>query len=278
MKFGPLQKAYFNADDGAYSIVTEDERNNSQITITETDGESTIVTDILGTSNIPRKATGGVRQSLRILPRSGTEQQSDLAINFPKHKGNELRIYRSVQSGFDYEAHDIWFVFRRGSDLVVGSMRESDWRSIGTSDSSDDAFQAILEDNQKNYTPVFVDFAGRKVARDPAISRQAILNSGYVCEYTQTPTPFTSKRTGKPYLEAHHLIPLGFQNDFSFPLDKIENIVALNPLWHRAIHHAEPKTVQSILTNLANRRKSFLQSHKIDHRLLIELYGCEDIA
>jgi len=40
MKFGVLQKEYFKADEGAYSVVTFDERDHSQITITDADGEA----------------------------------------------------------------------------------------------------------------------------------------------------------------------------------------------------------------------------------------------
>jgi hypothetical protein len=60
MKFSALQKVFFDAEQGAYSIVTADERSNSQLTITDTDGESEIVISAVGASSIPRQAEQGV--------------------------------------------------------------------------------------------------------------------------------------------------------------------------------------------------------------------------
>lgn len=278
MKFGPLQKAYFNADDGAYSIVTDREREDGQITVTETDGEADIVLSALGSSNIPRGAAAGTRQSLSVVQSDGSELATSLTINYPKATGNELRIYRSAKDGFDFNPGNVWFVFRRGKQLVVGCMPEARWRSIGTADSQDNSFQEAVDSTENNQPKGIVEFAGKRFPRDPAVSRQAIISAGYVCEYTGVPTPFISKRSGMPYLEAHHFIPIGFQAIFSFNLDCVENVIALNPLWHRAIHHAEPRTVQKILTDLSQKKQQFLQHHNVDERMLIRLYGCEDIT
>jgi predicted HNH restriction endonuclease len=277
MKFGPLQNTFFNADEGAYSIVTNRERDDGQITVTAADGEAGVVLAALGAANLPRMAADGLRQKLRVIHRDGREMPASLTINYPKATGDELRIYRSAKDGFDFEAGDVWYVFRRGFDLVVGCMRESDWRTIGTSDSSDDSFQMSVDSTDSTPPPGYVEFAGRKIARDPSISRKALIRSGFVCEYTGQATPFISKRTGKPYVEAHHLIPLGLQPRFNFSLDRMENIVALNPLWHRAIHHAEIGTVRHILSDLARKRAEFLGESGVGVEELIALYGCEQI-
>jgi 5-methylcytosine-specific restriction enzyme A len=279
MKFSPLQKAFFAASDGAYSIVTGDERRNSQITISEADGESQIVIDQFGPEQIPRLAIKGRRLPISIY-NSETKASSDseIGINYPKSEGNELRIYRNAEAGFNYQAGDFWFVFTREGRLHVGSMPEPEWRSIGTGDYNDSIFQEAVECETSNeQESQFVDFAGTRIKRDPNIARQAIIDSDYCCAFTEEPTPFISKRTGRPYLEAHHLIPLGLEPQLNISLDVLDNVVALNPLWHRAIHHASPEMVCDILGKLVARREGFLASHSIDLQYLIRLYGCEAI-
>jgi 5-methylcytosine-specific restriction protein A len=279
MKFGQLQKAYFGASDGAYSIVTSNEREKGQITLSEIDGEAGIAVDHFGEYNIPREASDGKRLAVMVIDRSdGLVRPSDLTINFPKSKGNELRIYRGASAGFGYEAGDVWYVFVRNGKLHVGSMLEHKWRAIGTLDSNDGDFQEAVDEGSDLYTPKYVTFAGTSIAREPAIARQAITDSQYICAYSGAPTPFISKRTQKPYLEAHHLIPLGLEPILGFKVDVPENIFALNPLWHRAIHHAAPDKVRDILTKLAKQRQSFLLSKGLDANELIRLYGCETIV
>lgn len=279
MKFGPLQKAYFGAVDGAYSIVTADERKKGQITLSEADGEAEIAVNHYGANMIPRKASGGNRLPVMVMDgTSGQFHGANLTINFPKSKGNELRIYRGATEGFSYKAGDVWFIFKKRGELYVGSMPEHAWRSIGTRDSCDEDFQNAVDGGTDNYTPDYVNFTGKKIARDPVIAREAIAYSGYICAYTGKPTPFISKRTNKPYLEAHHLIPLWMQPNVDFKVDVVENIIALNPLWHRAIHHAEPAVVQKILIKLAKQRQKFLSTKGFDTGHLIRLYGCEKIV
>jgi hypothetical protein len=65
-----------------------------------------------------------------------------------------------------------------------------------------------------------------------------------------------------PYLEAHHLIPLGLEHVLGCKVDFPENIFAINPLWHRAIHHAEPTTVRVIRKRHAGLPLKLLASYK----------------
>ncbi|QXD25379.1 hypothetical protein F7C95_05645 [Opitutia bacterium ISCC 51] len=277
MKFEKLQKLYFNADNGAYSIVTKDERKKGQITITENDSEAALVVDHFGEDKIPRTGSKGNPLVINVRARNGTEGVGELTINFPKSKGNELRVYRKSEYGFDYEAGEVWFVFRRGAELVIGSLPENEWRSIGTNDSSDAYFQEEIEKPGLDAVPSFVEFSGRRIPRDPRVSRLALEQSGFICEYSGEPTPFISRVTGNPYLEAHHFIPLGLQDSFNRSLDCVENILPLNPLWHRAIHHAEPGFVRDMLDSMYPQRRAFLMDCGVDQANLVRLYGVEEI-
>ncbi len=275
MLFSTLQKAYFNADEGAYSLVTSREHIDGQITLTDSDGEKPIAFAHFGEGKIPR-TNSELPISVWLSPNEIFD--SRVKLRFPKSTGGELRIYASKESRFQFNSGDVWFIYRSEGRLVVGSMSEFEWRAIGVQDDNDAAYQESIEGTDKATVPEIVDYQGRRFPRVPAVANAAIEKSGYLCAFTGEPTPFISRRTGHPYLEAHHLIPLKLQSRFDFNLDQVGNIVALNPLWHRAIHHAIYPTVNEIVTCLANRREAFLGRHNLAPADIVRLYGCEEIA
>ena len=73
--------------------------------------------------------------------------------------------------------------------------------------------------------------------RNAKISQQAIERASYMCEVDPKHTSFTSSRTGKPYVEAHHLIPVSAQEDYNTSLDIHENIIALCSNCHNELHY-----------------------------------------
>ena len=75
----------------------------------------------------------------------------------------------------------------------------------------------------------------RRYERDNAVSKRAIYGAKFKCELDRTHESFIAK-SGHPYLEAHHLIPISAQDDFSVSLDVEANIVALCPNCHRKLH------------------------------------------
>ena len=102
---------------------------------------------------------------------------------------------------------------------------------------SEDSFQdAALEEPPKDIGLGPVDkkqpseaSTGRRWPRDPAIASSALELAHYQCKVDSTHLTFTSKRNGKPFVEAHHLIPMEFQDEFTYSLDVPENIIALCP-------------------------------------------------
>lgn len=116
------------------------------------------------------------------------------------------------------------------------------------------------------------------VKRDAAIGVVAIANSNYKCEYEEKHTTFISKRTKKPYMEAHHLIPVS-QSQYIWKkkhtnVDCIENIVSLCPTCHRAIHHGEFDVKLSILKKLYDKKYQDLKNVglDIDFETLLKFY------
>jgi 5-methylcytosine-specific restriction protein A len=93
--------------------------------------------------------------------------------------------------------------------------------------------------------------------RDPRISNIAIVGADYCCAIDEEHKSFTSKLTKRNFVEAHHFIPIQFQDDFKFSLDVPENVVVLCPTCHRKLHHGLAKDKSFVLKKLyasANRR------------------------
>ena len=82
--------------------------------------------------------------------------------------------------------------------------------------------------------------------------------------------------TGFHYVEAHHLVPIAKQTELGVNLDIPQNIIALCPNCHRAVHHAEKASRLKILQILYSMRNSKLQSAGIKISLieLAKMYNC----
>ncbi|MGL5577264.1 MrcB family domain-containing protein [Cetobacterium sp.] len=95
--------------------------------------------------------------------------------------------------------------------------------------------------------------------RDAKVSKLAIDKANYLCENDSNHISFTSDITKKLYMEAHHLIPINFQEEFDNSLDVSGNIVSLCPNCHRKIHHGVFEDKKAIIQKLYNERKEVLQ-------------------
>ena len=114
-----------------------------------------------------------------------------------------------------------------------------------------------------------------KVKRDSVVSGNAITKAGYQCEYNSNHYLFNSKSTNKPYVEAHHLIPMSAYNDFEYSIDVEANVVSLCVVCHKKLHHASIQEKLDILTYLYNERIERLEQCNISLTLedLIEYYS-----
>ncbi|MEI7773774.1 MAG: HNH endonuclease [Verrucomicrobiota bacterium] len=274
VKFGPLQLHYFNADDGAYSIVTKDERKKGQITLTEADGEAQIPIIALGEAGIPRSAAKEFPLDISVRKPDGTETLGKLTVNFPKGSKNELRIYRKAAAGFGFEADDVWFIYRRGETLCVGAMSEMAWRAIGRIDADDENYVTLASEEQiKNPRKTLA----LNYPRNPLIARKRFEFSGYKCEFDPRHKLFTARSTEQYFLEPHHLVPVSLQSRYKSPLDHIDNVFALCPWCHRAVHHATGDLVAEIVTKLVSLRSDVCKRLHIKDLDVLRLYNCERI-
>lgn len=93
-----------------------------------------------------------------------------------------------------------------------------------------------------------------------SLKRLAKIRANYKCalEECEICKYFTAKENGKNYLEIHHFIPREFANDFDYPIEIIENYVALCPNCHRKIHLAVDSERKHMINTIYNQRKQIL--------------------
>lgn len=125
-----------------------------------------------------------------------------------------------------------------------------------------------------------VQSSGKRVLRNPQLTKSAIINADYQCEVDANHTTFLNQHD-KHYMEGHHLIPCTEKNaksiwhKFNRNIDCIENIVSLCPNCHRAIHLGNNDEKRKILKKLLDSRLSILKNVGIDitEEFLFQVYG-----
>jgi 5-methylcytosine-specific restriction protein A len=85
---------------------------------------------------------------------------------------------------------------------------------------------------------------------------------------------FTSAKTKRNYVEAHHFVPFSQQPNFSFSLDVEENIVMLCPTCHRRFHYGTQAEKSGYLKSLFREKQNGLQLRGIDVSLdqILKMY------
>lgn len=80
----------------------------------------------------------------------------------------------------------------------------------------------------------------RRFRTNPLLGKVAIKRAYYHCERNFRHETFLSRKTNKKYMEAHHLVPVKFQQEmwerFHVNIDCVENLISLCPTCHKAIH------------------------------------------
>lgn len=108
---------------------------------------------------------------------------------------------------------------------------------------------------------------GYAYSRNPFESLTAKSRSDWKCELNGKHTTFISSTDRKPFLEAHHLVPMYVQDKYTNTLDFADNIVPLCPNCHRLVHHSEEKVRKDALAKLYENRKNLYEKHGININL-----------
>ena len=259
--------------------MTNREHFDSQITLA--DHEAEIVVTYFGQQNLH---IGNVTSNKTLAAKTfylfPDGEEMTLNVVYPKPNKTELRLYISTRAGFKPKGDDIWFMFVQEDKLWIGSMDESEWRSEASAlkqDESDDVYQSLVNDvNDTDVIRISRLKERDTYVRDRNIALKRMELSGYVCEFNSQHNLFISRFSKKPYLESHHLVPMALQQEFSQPLDTINNVFCLCPYCHRAVHHAEEPLAREILGNLAEKRP-ILENFSLSIPDLFSLYAVEEI-
>ena len=258
MEFGVVQADRFNAIGGSYSLVTERELYDSQVTAT--DAETLLLKSYFQSKgeeiyrgNVASNRVASAKQ-FRLYP-SGKIIRLNLV--YPKPNKSELRLYLSSRSGFMPKKGDVWFLFvSKQNELWIGAMPEREWRGENSVYRNDAG--GILDD--ANVASAIADTQGsvekqRRQIRSRELVEKRLKLSKYKCEFDPSHKLFIARSTGCPYLEVHHVIPLMYQPHYKTKtLDALDNLCCLCPNCHRAVHHAEESYTREILSKLSERR------------------------
>jgi 5-methylcytosine-specific restriction protein A len=128
MRFGIGLLQRFDAEDGAWSVVTPREEYDSQLTVTGE--EEAVIEEYFGkdTIHIGRVGLDPARAAKEFsLHPAGTSIHLNLV--FPKPTKRELRLYLSLKRKFKPAALDIWFIYCREDRLFIGFMSQKTWDS-----------------------------------------------------------------------------------------------------------------------------------------------------
>lgn len=108
----------------------------------------------------------------------------------------------------------------------------------------------------------------------------ALKKANYQCENIQSHQTFVSNKSKNQFMEAHHLIPMEFQDDFDSDLDVPENIICLCPNCHRSFHHSTKEYLTKLIKRFYSQRNEGLQYRDIiiTEERLTKYYFSEIIA
>jgi len=285
--------AYFDAKSGAYSPVSDREAT----------GDKSVTIDMLEKQVLSQKIpldgftrAGGAApdenpakhifnvyniDSKQYLPQ-------EFAIKYPKAEKNELRLYFKAGTGFYPNKGTTWFIFTRDDNdhPFIGFISEERWETLHEEvdrvkafevateiDEEDTAYQTLLsQPEEKRDARVRSQFHyPRSVTR----AKNKAKSVGYKCEFDNLHESFLSAITGRPFIEAHHLIPMSKSNEFDTSLDVTANIVILCPNCHRAIHFGDELIKRPYLEKFYHERNQGLLDSSINITLeqLLGYYG-----
>lgn len=286
--FDERLNSYFKSSVGAYSEATKmegDEKRQYNVKATQ----RKILEVALGKELLVRKGKGGksslenlgikATSTMRVYP-SG--QKIEVTLVYPKKYKNELRIYFSGAT-FKANAHDFILIYIRGGEPWIGTISEVSLRLITASPPKiydltprEEKLEEEIDDYQSaiNRKPKLVEKNTNAFAwkRDAKIAKETLESSGFKCELFPDQITFTSKSTGNPFMEVHHLVPMKLQSSFSTNLDVKPNLCILNPTAHRLLHHAKYDELKPHLKKLVSTREKFLSEIGVDWGYMESIY------
>jgi len=196
-----------------------------------------------------------------------------------RKKRNEMRLYLTKEVGYPQKGDILKIKFRKRYKPLV-------WMEIHKNKQSPKELKQILKSknklsdngadiNKSIYEPkkTRVRF-GSKMQRSRKLAISCIEIAKNKCEAGYIKPSFISQNTKKVYLEAHHLIPNleKFGKYFKQSPDQPENLYALSPHAHRALHLGMPAERKKIINKLLRRRDEVLKRYRTDKKTIYKIY------
>ena len=273
MRFGQTERTKFGTKKGAYSRLTEREYDDSQLTCTDYEYD-------LLTGHFDEIHRGNVRSNPKAAKKTfrlhGTGEEVQLNLVYPKAEKDELRLYLSTRAGYKPLPGRYWFVYVLDSEIYIGSMETGEWIApdgAAAPETDDILYQGAINDDPSAIRTVTT--TSTVFARDLKKAKARLALSGYTCEFDPSHQLFIARSTGRPYVEAHHLVPIGCQGSFELSLDELDNIFAICPTCHSLIHHALPDDVRAVIDGLVSVRPDVLRRLDITSHDLYQIYECD---
>ncbi len=226
------------------------------------------------------------RNQFRISPHSAETFFRKIGMLCPSRFSRALQIYNNLHENQEY---DLLYGLKTLADienLYIGSSNkeldiveyQADKELI---DEINEEVATTLDSSEKfEYSgipqakeePTYTN--GHKIyKRDKKKALNALKRADYKCEVNCNHPTFIRKNSDKLYTEPHHLIPLGFSENFDVSLDIEENIVSLCSNCHNQLHYG--RDILTILEYLYIQRKDLLAKAGIviTFAELLEMYN-----
>lgn len=145
-------------------------------------------------------------------------------------------------------------------DSLVDEITQDNLDQIDSSSPKDEKPQPV-----KNY---LMQNGRRIYPRNLQYAKKALENAQYQCEINKSHKTFISKASKQQFVEAHHLIPIKAQTQFTCDIDIPINIVALCPTCHKKLHFASIQDKEKMLQLLLNAKQDKLKIFGIDMNII----------
>lgn len=266
--FDQAMKEFFGASRGGFSVITKDEYDKSQVTFVGPEQE--IAESLFGrklNNNRGNKdaiiaAGGNPELSYRLFPNG---EIVDLTTSYKTNTSSELRYY-SKKDVFKPQPGEYWGIFERNGEpwlcqFSAKFLEEIRNGSLTAKDRSE-ILEAEPDDYQTeiNGPPEKSEKHTKSWKRSVKVAQEALARAKYRCELFPEFPVFESRSTGRPFMEAHHLVPMQLQDRFETSLDIVANICCVGPLAHRMVHFGTFESFEAQLAKAVKDRRDFIRS------------------
>jgi len=137
-----------------------------------------------------------------------------------------------------------------------------------------------IEDSPKKKPTKTLVNGTKAYTRNPETAKNAVVAARYQCEIDVNHKDFISEATKENYVEAHHLIPMEYQDDFESSIDIEANIICLCATCHKKLHHAIMSEKRPLIEKLYYQRIKRLKDCNVNITLqdLLKYYDCNGIV